>query len=306
MDFYLGLLQIIGVHTLLGLSAYIVLLTGQVSMAQAGFFAIGAYVAGMCTVMFGFHILPAILLASLLASLVACAVGFPALRVKGLMLVVATLAFGEIVRLFFFNVHWQVERNGAMVGPEGPEGFRRIRYFPENGWTSIDITAFIWVIVILVMLALWWMDRSRAGAVLRAVGHDETAAQSVGINLTAVKVSAMTAGGFIAGLGGSIYAHTTTHVEHLIFSVVLATFAIAYPILGGLSHVMGTLLAVVFVQVFLVEVLRFMGDWRNMLFGALIVLVMNLRPHGLLGEQPARMFDFLRSRSRREETHAAT
>jgi branched-chain amino acid transport system permease protein len=298
MDFYLGLLQIIGVHTLLGLSAYVVLLTGQVSLAQAGFFAIGAYVAGMCTVLLGLHIVPAILIGAVLAGVMACLVGFPALRVKGLMLVVATLAFGEMVRLFFFNFTWQVERAGVMVGPLGAEGFRRIRYFPENAWTLAEITVFIWVIVIAVMLALWWMDRSRAGAVLRAVGHDETAAQSVGVNLTAVKVSAMTLGGFIAGIGGSIYAHTTTHIEHLIFGVVLATFAIAYPILGGLSHVLGTLLAVIFVQAFLIETLRFMGDWRNMLFGALIVLVMNLRPHGLLGEQPARLFDFLKARQR--------
>lgn len=294
MDFYLGLLQIIGVHTLLGLSAYIVLLTGQVTMAQAGFFAIGAYTAGIATVILGLHILPAMLIGGLLAGFMACLVGFPALRVRGLMLVIATLAFGEMVRLFFFNFTWQVERGGVMVGPLGAEGFRRIRFFPENGWTLVDITIFIWVVVAVVMLALWWIDRSRAGAVLRAVGHDETAAQSVGLNLTAVKVSAMTIGGFIAGMGGSIYAHTTTHIEHLIFGVVLATFAIAYPILGGLSHVAGTLVAVVFVQVFLVEILRFMGDWRNVMFGLLIVLVMNLRPHGFLGEQPAQLVRLFR------------
>ena len=126
------------------------------------------------------------------------------------------------------------------------------------------------------------MDRSRAGAVLRAVGEDELAAQSVGINLTTVKVTAMGVGGFIAGLGGAIYAHYTTHIEHLNFGVVLATFAIAYPILGGLSNVMGTLLAVIFIQGILVEALRFLGDWRNLLFGALIVLVMNIKPSGLL------------------------
>jgi branched-chain amino acid transport system permease protein len=135
--------------------------------------------------------------------------------------------------------------------------------------------------VALVAAALWWMDRSRAGAVLRAVGEDEIAAQSVGINLTAVKVSAMTAGGFIAGLAGGIYAHYTTHIEHSNFNILLATFAIAYPILGGLSNVFGTIVAVIFVQGFLIEGLRFMGDWRNLLFGALIVLAMNLRPNGL-------------------------
>ena len=146
---------------------------------------------------------------------------------------------------------------------------------------------FIWLVVAAVMAALWWMDRSRAGAVLRAVGEDETAAQSAGINLTAVKVSAMTAGGFIAGLAGGIYAHYTTHIEQGNFNVLVATFAIAYPILGGLSSVFGTVAAVVFIQGFLVEGLRFLGDWRNLLFGALIVLAMNLRPGGLLDARSA-------------------
>lgn len=295
MDFYFGLLQIIGVHTLLGLSAYVVLLTGQVSMAQAGFFAIGAYVAAMSTAMFGLHILPGMLIAGLITAAVACIVGFPALRVKGLMLVVATLAFGEMVRLFFFNLTWQVERNGVMVGPDGAEGFRSIRFFPENGWEIWHVTLFIWAVVIVVMTALHWVDRTRAGAVLRAVGHDETAAQSIGLNLTAIKVGAMTAGGLIAGMGGGIYAHTVTHIEHLVFGVLLATFAIAYPILGGLGSVFGTLLAVIFVQGFLVEGLRFMGDWRSLLFGALIVVAMNFRPTGLLGERMPRL---LRSKAR--------
>src|SRR6266850_2276350 len=192
MDFYLGLVQIIGVHTLLGLSAYCVLLTGQVSLAQAGFFAVGAYVAGMLTVLAGWAILPALAASSLLGAAVACAVGL-----------------------------------------------------------------------------------------------DELAAQSVGLNLTAVKVSAMTVGGAIAGLGGGIYAHYTTHIEHGSFNILMATFAIAYPIVGGLRNVFGTLAAVLFVQAFLVEGLRELGDWRNLLFGALIVLAMNLRPHGLFGRRGA-------------------
>src|ERR687893_83023 len=125
MDFYLGLLQIIGVHTLLGLSAYCVLLTGQVSMAQAGFFAIGAYVAAMLTVLAGWHIVPALLAAALVACVVAGAVGFPALRVKGLMLVVATLAFGEAVRLFFFNFQYQVMAGNVRLGPVRGEGFNQ-------------------------------------------------------------------------------------------------------------------------------------------------------------------------------------
>ena len=282
MDFYFGLIQIIGVHTLLGLSAYCVLQTGQVSLAQAGFFAIGAYVAAMLTVLAQWPLVPALLVAGIVSGAIACAVGFPALRVKGLMLVVATVAFGEAVRLFFFNFNYQLERGELHIGPHGGEGFRQIRYFPEHGWSTLEVALFIWVVVVLAMAALWWMDRSRAGAVLRAVGEDEFAAQSTGINITAAKVSAMTIGGVIAGIGGGIFAHYTTHIEHAQFGVVLATFAIAYPILGGLSNVFGTLLAVIFIQGFLIEGLRFMGDWRNLLFGGLIVFAMNVRPRGLI------------------------
>jgi len=287
MDFYFGLAQLVGVHTLLGLSAYIVLLTGQVSLAQAAFFAVGAYTAGMLTVLAGWHIVPALGAGGVLGAATACAVGFPALRVKGLMLVIATLAFGEGVRIFFFNFDYQIAKGEIKVGPLGGEGFRQIRFFPENGWTTFEVMLFIWVFAAAAMALLWWFDRSRYGAVLRAVGEDETAAQSVGINLTAVKVSAMTVGGAIAGVGGGLYAHYTTHIEHSSFNILVATFAIAYPIVGGLSSVFGTLLAVIFVQVFLVEALRDLGDWRNLLFGALILLAMNLRPHGFLGGRRA-------------------
>lgn len=285
MDFYFGLAQIIGVHTLLGLSAYIVLLTGQVTMAQAAFFAIGAYAAGMLTVLAGWHLVPALGVSALAGGVTAAAVGFPALRVKGLMLVVATLAFGEAVRLFFFNFDYQVAKGEIKVGPLGGEGFRQIRFFPENGWTTGEVMLFVWVFVVGALALLWWFDRSRYGAVLRAVGEDELAAQAVGVNLTAVKVSAFAVGGAIAGVGGGIYAHYTTHIEHSNFNVLLATFAIAYPIVGGLSNVWGTVAAVIFVQAFLIEALRDLGDWRNLLFGALIILAMNLRPQGFFGKR---------------------
>jgi branched-chain amino acid transport system permease protein len=258
----------------------------------------------MLTVLAGWHVLPAMLLAGLAAGMVATLVGFPALRVKGLMLVVATAAFGEAVRLFFFNFSYRVTRGDDVVGPFGGEGFRQIRFFQENGWSTAEIALFVWATVVLVMATLWWLDRSRAGTVWRAVGEDELAAQSAGISLTAVKVAAMGLGGIIAGLGGALYAHSTTHIEHAQFGVVLATFAIAYPILGGLNSVLGTLAAVLFVQGFLIEGLRFLGDWRNLLFGALIVLAMNLRPNGLLDASTiAAVRRFIPVR-RKGETHA--
>ena len=291
MDFYFGLLQTIGVHTLLGLSAYVVLQTGQVTMAQAAFFGIGAYTASMMTTVAGLHIFPAVLIAGAFTGIVAALTGFPALRFKGLMLVVATTVFGEFVRLFFFNFKYQVTRADVTVGPVGAEGFKQIRWFLEHGWLTGEVTAFIWMFVVAVMLTLWWMDRSRIGTVLRAVGEDETAAQSVGINLTAVKVSAFAIGGIVAGIAGALFAHYTTHIEHSQFNVLLATFAIAYPILGGLSGVLGTLFAVLLIQGVIVQGLpRLIGDdLRNLLFGPIIVLAMILRPSGLLDARSAQL-----------------
>ncbi|MGF6528321.1 branched-chain amino acid ABC transporter permease [Variovorax sp. PvP013] len=283
MDFYLGLAQVIGVHTLLGLSAWCVLHTGQVSLAQGGFFAIGAYAAGCLTTMFGWPLVPALAVAALVAAVVALGVGVPALRVKGLMLVVATTAFAEIVRLVFFNLKWRVETAAGTVGPDGGLGFGGIRYFQANGWSAWQVLALIWSTVALVMLLLAWLDRSRIGTLWRAVGEDELAAQSAGIDLTVAKVSAFGIGGAIAGLAGGLFAHYTTHIEHGNFTILLATFAIAYPILGGLASLAGTLLAVIFIQGFMVEGLRFLGDWRSLLFGALIVGVMLVRPGGVIG-----------------------
>ncbi|MBM3388447.1 MAG: branched-chain amino acid ABC transporter permease [Betaproteobacteria bacterium] len=282
MDFYLGLAQVIGIHTLLGLSAWCVLHTGQVSIAQGAFFAIGAYVAGMLTSMWDAPLALALAAGSVIAGLAAVAVGFPALRVKGLMLVVATTAFAEIVRLFFFNLKWRVETANGPAGPDGSLGFGGIRYFPSNGWTAWDVNVLIWVLVTGVMLLLWWLDRCRIGTIWRAVGEDELAAQSAGINLTAAKVSAFGIGGAIAGLGGGVFAHYATHIEHNNFTILLATFAVAYPILGGLKSLAGTLLAVILIQGVMLEGLRFIGEWRSLLFGVLIVVVMLVRPDGML------------------------
>jgi branched-chain amino acid transport system permease protein len=282
MDFYIGLLQVIGVHTLLGLSAWCVLHTGQVSLAQGGFFAIGAYVAGMLTAMVGWQLAWALPTAALFAGCIAIAIGFPALRVKGLMLVVATTAFAEIVRLVFFNLKWQVQTPNGMVGPDGGLGFGGIRYFPANAWSGLEILSLIWSVVAAVMVFLWLLDRSRIGTLWRAVGEDEVAAQSAGINLTAAKVSAFGIGGAIAGLAGGIFSHNTTHIEHGNFTILLATFAIAYPIIGGLKSLLGTLVAVVFIQGVLIEGLRFLGDWRSLLFGAMILAVMLIRPSGVI------------------------
>ena len=289
MEFYIALLSLFGFRILLGLSAYVVLLTGQITMAQAGFYALGAYTAGMASAMWGWPLVPALLLGGAVAGVFGLLVGFPALRVHGLFLVIATLAFTEIVRLFLLNVKYTIRVGDRTIGPSAAEGFRGITYYYENGWSSLQILALTWAFVLAVLVAVWLMDRSRAGAVLRAVGEDEVAAASVGVNLTAAKVSAMTIGAVVAGLAGGLYAHYATYVSYEDFGVLLATFAIAYPLIGGTGSVLGPIAGVLFFG-FLIEGLRFLGELRNLLFGVLIIVMMNLRPPGIIDAAVARLF----------------
>ncbi len=296
MDFYVSLLTLFGFRILLGLSAYVVILTGQISLAQAGFYALGAYSAGAATALWGWPIVPAILLGAVVGGFFGFLVGFPALRVRGLFLVIATLAFTEIVRMVFLNLKYTIRVGDRTIGPAAGEGFRGITYYFEHGWSGLHILSFTWLFVAAVLLGLWLMDRSRAGAVLRAVGEDELAASSVGINLTAAKVSAMTLGGFVAGMAGALYAHYASYVSQEDFGVLLATFAIAYALVGGTGGVLGPVAGVLFFSL-LIDGLRFLGDWRNLLFGVLIVAMMNLRPHGLVDAGLVRRLAGLRGRA---------
>ncbi len=296
MDFYVSLLTLFGFRILLGLSAYVVILTGQISLAQAGFYALGAYSAGAATALWGWPIVPAILLGAVVGGFFGFLVGFPALRVRGLFLVIATLAFTEIVRMVFLNLKYTIRVGDRTIGPAAGEGFRGITYYFEHGWSGLHIMSFTWLFVAAVLLGLWLMDRSRAGAVLRAVGEDELAASSVGINLTAAKVSAMTLGGFVAGMAGALYAHYASYVSQEDFGVLLATFAIAYALVGGTGGVLGPVAGVLFFSL-LIDGLRFLGDWRNLLFGVLIVAMMNLRPHGLVDAGLVRRLAGLRRRA---------
>lgn len=297
MDFYVSLLTLFGFRILLGLSAYVVILTGQISLAQAGFYALGAYSAGAATALWGWPIVPAILLGAVVGGFFGFLIGFPALRVRGLFLVIATLAFTEIVRMVFLNLKYTIRVGDRTIGPAAGEGFRGITYYFEHGWSGLHILGFTWLFVAAVLLGLWLMDRSRAGAVLRAVGEDELAASSVGINLTAAKVSAMTLGGFVAGMAGALYAHYASYVSQEDFGVLLATFAIAYALVGGAGSVLGPVAGVLFFSA-LIDGLRFLGDWRNLLFGVLIVAMMNLRPHGLIDAGLIRRLTALRGRAR--------
>ncbi len=283
MGYYIAILSIIGIHILLGLSVYLVVITGQLSFGQQGFYAIGAYLAGMATALWGFHLLPAVLLGTAVAGFVGFLVGFPALRVKGLYLGIATLGFGEIVRLAFLNVKYTKMIGGKLVGPNGAEGFRHVSYIYEGGITQAQYLAVIYLAVLVVAALVHLLERSKLGLKFRAVEEDEVAAAMSGINVTAVKVFAFTASGFVAGLGGALFVHYSTYIDHEMVALPLAISAVIYALIGGLGSYWGTILGAALL-ISLTEGLRILQEFRLIIYGALIIVVMIFRPRGIIDE----------------------
>ena len=300
MEYFYSLTTQAGIHILLGLSVYTVALTGQVSFGQQGFYAIGAYVSAIATTLWGLALLPALLLGMSVSAIFGVLVGFPALRVKGLYLAIATFAFGEIVRNGLNSLYFTRTVGGAEVGPVGPEGFRHIAYFNENGWTTVDVTILVVVIVALVLLFYAVLERSRLGATMRAVGSDELAAATAGISVVWIKVGAFAIGAAAAGLGGGLYAHYTTFISPLAFGLPIAIVAVAYVLVGGLGSWIGPVVGVLFFLA-LTEGLRFLGEYRMMIYGLVVVIAMNIRPHGLIDAKMLRHFKGMLRNTRREE-----
>ncbi|HEY3238805.1 MAG TPA: branched-chain amino acid ABC transporter permease [Acidimicrobiia bacterium] len=289
-DYHIALLSLACVQALLGLSVYVVTLTGQVSFGQHGFYAIGAYGAGIATVLWGWHLAPALLFGIVAAAVAGVVVGIPVLRVRGLYLAVATIAFGEIVRNLILNFSYSRVEGGLRIGPLGLEGFRGIRYFYDRGLTPTGVLLILGGSLAVVLVALWFLDRSRLGRVFRAIGEDEHAASMVGVDVVAMKVLAFAIGGAVAGLAGGLYAHYTTFADYATFRFQVGVLAVAYTLVGGTASVAGPLLGVAFFTA-ITEGFRSLGEYRLYAYGAFIVAAMLVRPFGILDQ---RLLSFLR------------
>lgn len=298
MDYYVTVLTNIAIQALLGLSVFVPLLTGQVSFGQQGFYAIGGYAAGVVTVVWGLELLPALLFGMLLSAAAGALVGIPVLRVRGLYLGVATLAFGEIVRNLALNFSYtKVGEDGRTIGPLGLVGFRDIRYFLDRGMRPLAVLGVLLVVLVVVVLLLHRLDRSRLGRIFRAVGEDEHAAAMAGINVVATKVLAFALGGAVAGLAGGLYAHSVTFVAPDQFGLGVGILAVAYVLVGGTRSVAGPVLGAAFF-VILGEAFRPLGPFRQFATPSLILVAMIVRPFGILSSKSPRA---LRSARRRPE-----
>jgi branched-chain amino acid transport system permease protein len=282
-DYLVGVLSNIGVISFIALSAYLLLLTGEISFGQQAFFAIGAYAAGIATALWGWPLGAALGWGAATGGAAAVLVGLPTLRLHGLYFAIATLAFAEMVRLMFELFRYQVMIDGEPVGPNGADGFRGIRYIFENDVSPLQFLALICALLAAALAGFMLLERSRLGVVFRMIGEDAVLAELNGVAVARVKVLAAGLAGALAGLGGGLYAHLTTYVEPRIFDVMLGVHSLAYGLIGGLGTALGPLLGVL-VDIGVLESVRVLSGYRMIVFGGLVAVLLIVRPRGLLDE----------------------
>ena len=257
-----ALLADVGIGVLGGLSVYVILAVGQLSLGNAAFMAIGAYVASVLTVWNGWALTPALAAGALASGFVGFLVGSPALRLRGIYLAVATLGFGEMTRSFLLNFD--------LTGGAG--GFR--------GMQQVSVGV-IWLWTAGVLAVLFALERSRLWLEFRAVRDDETAAEMSGLDTTRLKLLAFSISAMIGGIAGGLFAHHHLFIEPGNFGFEHSVDLVLITILGGSEVALGAVAGSLILNL-LPEALRFAANWRMVIFGALLVVILLVRRQGLL------------------------
>jgi branched-chain amino acid transport system permease protein len=264
-----------GILLLGALSVYIILATGQLSLGNAAFMGIGAYLSSWLTVEMGVPLTLALVISAIVAGIIGAVVAFPALRLKGIYLAMATVGFGEMVRSFLLNFD-------AMGGAGGYHGMKHVS------------VGYVWAWAAGILIAVMLMERSRVWLEMQAVHDDETAAGLIGLNTVVTKVSAFSAGAAVAAIAGGLFAHHTVYIEPANFGFDRSVDFVLAVILGGSTVGPGSLIGALLL-VFLPEFLRPIADWRFAAFGALLVLVLLVRRQGILDRALIRRLTFRRA-----------
>ncbi|MEL7563737.1 MAG: branched-chain amino acid ABC transporter permease [Dehalobacterium sp.] len=238
-------------------------ITGQFSIGHAGFMAIGAYVSAIMTVNFHMPLIIALLSGAIVSAIAGFLIGLPSLRLYGDYLAIATLGFGEIVRIFFTNLDYV---NGA------------------SGFTVPSTITWTWAFGALVISLLFMLNyiNSTFGRACISVRENEIAAGTMGINTTKYKVIAFVFGSFFAGLAGAIYANYMFLVQPNTFSFLKTFDILVMVVVGGLGSMTGSIVGAV-VMTGVSAALASIPEWRLVITALIMIIMMLFRPQGLLG-----------------------
>jgi branched-chain amino acid transport system permease protein len=291
LNFMLLILIYTGIYALMAMGQNVITgYVGLLSLTQAGFFAIGSYTTAILSVNFGWNFWLTVPLAGLIAALFGVLIGLPTLRLKGDYLAIATLGFGEIVRNILNN--WDTLTRGPM-------GIQRIPMvtilgFRISPYTKYTFMILVWVFVLVGYLLFDRLAKSRMGRALEAIREDEIAASSMGINTTKYKVWAFALGAFAAGIAGSLEAVFTLSVTPGSFTFMVSIMVLCMVVLGGMGNFKAVVLGAFIIQ-FISYFPQLVGlsnvippQFKQVLFGVILVVMMIWRPQGILGRDVRR------------------
>lgn len=298
-QYYLQIAIFVLVNAVLGVSIYMTLSTGQLSLGNAGFMSIGAYTGAILSVKAGLPVYLAIPIGGLAASFISIIIGFPALRLTGIYLAIATLGFGEVVRVIVLNLEIT---NGALgisgiptLGTKIGKLLSSLGLSPGMGGLTAQQTNTLLVLAVLILILVFLvffctrLTRSRVGRAFAAIKADESAAEAMGINTTYYKLLAFALGAFIAGMAGGLSAHLTFFIGPKDFAYHRTVEILSYAVLGGSDLIIGPIVGALLLTL-LPEVLRSASDYRLMIYGGLMVAMMAFRPQGLISEETIRFW----------------
>jgi branched-chain amino acid transport system permease protein len=284
-------------YVMLGWGLNIVVgLAGLLDLGYVAFYAIGAYSYALLAQYFGLSFWICLPLAGILAAFWGVMLGFPVLRLRGDYLAIVTLAFGEIIRVVLLN--WTELTNGpngisgiprpsffglpfSMAGGEGTfAGFFGIEPSPSH-----RVIFLYYVIFALALLTNWVTLRLRRqplGRAWEALREDEIACRALGINITTTKLTAFALGAMFGGFAGAFFATRQAFISPESFTFIESAIILAIVVLGGLGSQVGVAIAAL-VMIGGFEVFRGLDEWRMLVFGGAMVVIMVLRPRGLVG-----------------------
>jgi branched-chain amino acid transport system permease protein len=257
-----GTLAILCINLIFAYGIFVPASAGQINLGGAGFQAIGAYGAAWLSSVAGLPVWITIPAATLIAGLIGFLISFPVLRTRGVYMVLATFAFGEVVAGFLLRTTFF----GGAIGMVVP--------------AHIELPLLVFCAA-AVMLLTFYLMATRLGLAMRSINDDEAATIVIGVNVRAVQVAAFTIGGAFAGLSGALYAHNFSFVEAQYFNSLLSIYVLLFVLIGGVQTAWGPLIGTLFFTL-LPELLRISGSWRYVIFGVAIVLMMALRPQGIV------------------------
>ncbi len=270
-------------YVMLALGLNIVVgIAGQLVLGYVAFYGVGAYTYALLNQFFGMGFWVCLPLGGFVAVIFGLALGFPVLRLRGDYLAIVTLGFGEIVRIFLQN--W----SDITGGPRGVSNIPPPSFFGMEMDLPMTTTYIYYLVLIAVLITIVIISRiknSRVGLALQALREDEIAAQAMGIDITKVKLSAFALGSCWAGFAGVIFAAKTSFINPASFTFMESAMILSMVVLGGMGSISGVIMAAL-ILILVPEYLRAFSEYRLLIFGAIMVLMMIFRPQGLVtGEQ---------------------